>query len=83
MTYPDATPEQIDSFQQHGFLIVGNAIAQHDLDRLESHCDILIREKHTLANDWAWDEKESKENRSFRIVQSSPSLVWKEIAQQP
>ena len=32
-----------------------------------------------LANDWAWDEKETLENRSFKILQSSPSFVWREI----
>jgi len=83
MTYPTATAQQIDFFSEHGYLIVGNAIPQGDLDEIESYCDILLTEKDRLANDWAWDEKESRENRSFRIVQSSPSYVWKDIREQP
>ena len=37
--------------------------------------------KEKLAYDWAWDAKEAKQDRSFRIIQSSPSFVWREIAQ--
>ena len=75
MPYPDATPEQIGFFREHGYLVVGDAIPQADLDQLEGHCDTLIDEKERLANDWAWDAKESRDQRSFRIVQSSPALV--------
>jgi phytanoyl-CoA hydroxylase len=82
MPYPDATPEQIGFFREHGYLVVGDAIPQADLDQLEGHCDTLIDEKERLANDWAWDAKESRDKRSFRIVQSSPALVWKDIAGQ-
>lgn len=83
MPYPDATAEQIAVFLEHGFVVVRDAIPQADLDEIERHCDLLIDQKETLANDWAWDENESRENRSFRIVQSSPTKVWKEIAGQP
>ena len=82
MPYPDATPEQIGFFREHGYLVVGDAIPQADLDQLEGHCDTLIDEKERLANDWAWDAKESRDKRSFRIVQSSPALVWKDIGEQ-
>jgi ectoine hydroxylase-related dioxygenase (phytanoyl-CoA dioxygenase family) len=82
MNYAAATPEQIQFFREHGYLVVRDAIAQADLNRLESCCDILLAQKDQLANDWAWDEKESRENRSFRIVQSSPSLIWKDIHEQ-
>lgn len=82
MHYPDATPEQIGFFREHGYLVVGDAIPQADLDQLEGHCDTLIRDKERLANDWAWDAKESRDKRSFRIVQSSPALVWKDISEQ-
>jgi ectoine hydroxylase-related dioxygenase (phytanoyl-CoA dioxygenase family) len=44
---------------------------------------VLIREKDRLANDWAWSDKEDLKDRSFRIIQSSPSFVWKEIKEQP
>ena len=82
MIYPAARPEQIAFFDEHGWLAVEGAIPAADLDRLEAHCDAILDHKETLANDWAWDEKETLENRSFRIVQSSPSFVWKDIADQ-
>src|SRR5262252_2059066 len=58
-------------------------IPQADLDELERHCDQLLSEKERLAFDWAWDVREDRDKRSFRIVQSSPSIVWKDIADQP
>jgi phytanoyl-CoA hydroxylase len=79
MPYPKATDEQIAFFREHGWLVVENVVPDEDLDELERHCDRILEEKERLANDWAWDEKESKEQRSFRIVQSSPSFVWKDI----
>ena len=83
MNYPRASPEQVDFFNQHGYLVVAGALPQTDLDTLESYCDLLLRDKEKLANDWAWDANEARENRSFRIVQSTPTLVWKDIADQP
>ncbi|NZA24949.1 phytanoyl-CoA dioxygenase family protein [Luteimonas sp. SJ-92] len=81
--YPDAASEQIDFFREHGYLLVRQALPRDALDELEKHCDVLIAQKHELANDWAWSSGESRENRSFRIVQSSPAKVWAEIADQP
>ena len=78
MTYPTATPEQIDFFNKHGWLVVEDAIPQKDLDELESYCDKILEDKQRYAYDWAWDAKESADQRSFRIVQSSPSFVWPE-----
>ena len=80
MSYPVPTADQIAFFDEHGYLVVRDAIPQADLDELETRCERLIEEKDRLANDWAWDAKESLENRSFRIIQSSPSFVWREIA---
>ncbi len=82
MHFPDATPEQIDFFRQHGWLVVKDAIPQADLDELEAQCEVLIAKKDKLANDWAWSDKEDLKDRSFRIIQSSPSFVWKEIKEQ-
>lgn len=79
MTYPKPSQDQIQFYGDHGYLVVENAIPNADLDELERHCERILREKERLANDWAWDEKESREQRSFRIIQSSPSFVWKEI----
>ena len=82
MPFPDASPEQIAFFREHGWLVVKDAIPQADLDELEAQCEVLIREKDKLANDWAWSDKEDVKDRSFRIIQSSPSFVWKEIKEQ-
>jgi phytanoyl-CoA hydroxylase len=81
MSYPDAAPEQIAFFGEHGWLVVKDAIPQADLDELERRSERLITEKERFANDWAWDVKESKEQRSFKIIQSSPSFIWREIAE--
>ena len=79
MFYPSATEDQIAWFREHGWLVVNDAMPALDLDELEEHCERLLLEKERFANDWAWDAKEKREERSFRIVQSSPSFVWKEI----
>lgn len=83
MSFPEPTQAHLDFFNEHGWIVVEDAIPQADLDELERHCDMVLSEKEKLAFDWAWDVTEDKENRSFRIVQSSPSLVWKDIAEQP
>jgi phytanoyl-CoA hydroxylase len=82
MPYPTPTQQHLDFFNKHGWIVVDDAIPQGDLDALESRCERLIEEKERLAYDWAWDAKEKKEDRSFRIIQSSPSLVWPDIAEQ-
>ncbi|MGH6993148.1 MAG: phytanoyl-CoA dioxygenase family protein, partial [Caulobacteraceae bacterium] len=64
-------------------LVVREAIPAPDLDEIEAHCEVLIREKERYANDWAWSDKEDLEDRSFKIIQSSPSFVWREIADRP
>ncbi len=83
MSYPAATADQVASFREHGWLVVQDAIPQADLDELERQCDVILKEKDRLANDWAWSKGEALADRSFRIVQSSPSFVWKEIRDQP
>ena len=82
MTYPKATPEDLDFFRRHGWIVVQDAIPQGDLDEIERGCERLITEKESLAYDWAWDAKETKAQRSFRIVQGTPAHVWPEIADQ-
>jgi phytanoyl-CoA hydroxylase len=59
--------------------VVEDAIPPADLDEIERHCDMILADKDKLAFDWAWDAKETREERSFRIVQSSPSFVWKDV----
>lgn len=83
MTYPAPTREQVAFFDRHGWLVVEDAIDQADLDMLEGRCERIIQEKEKLAYDWAWDAREKREERSFRIIQSSPTRIWPEIAEQP
>jgi phytanoyl-CoA hydroxylase len=83
MTFPSASAAQIDFFREHGWLVVQDAIPQEALDELEAHCDLLLADTSRYAFDWAWDANESRDARSFRIVQSSPSFVWSTIAEQP
>ena len=45
MPYPTASPEQIDFFNKHGWLVVEDAIPQQDLDELEHYCDLILKEK--------------------------------------
>ena len=77
MPYPTASPAQTAFFDEHGWLVVEDAIPQADLDELERYCDLILEKKEEIAFDWAWDAKEDRDKRSFRIVQSSPSFVWK------
>jgi phytanoyl-CoA hydroxylase len=79
MTYPEASPDHVAFFREHGWLVVEDAIPADDLDELEGHLDELILQKEKLAFDWAWDASEEREQRSFRIVQSAPELVWPEV----
>jgi hypothetical protein len=83
MAYPRATQDQIKFYREHGYLMVTDAIPQSDLDEIDRYCDRIMDDKQKYANDWAWDDKEALQNRSFRIVQSSPSFVWKDIATAP
>ena len=82
MPFPTPTQDHIDFFNKHGWIVIKNAIPQADLDLLEGKCNRIIDEKERLAFDWAWSEDESKEERTFKIVQGSPTLVWPEIAEQ-
>jgi len=83
MAFPDPTADQLAFFALHGWLVIENAIPDSVLDELDRHCESVIAQKEALAKDWAWDANETRENRSFRIVQSSPSFVWPDIAAQP
>lgn len=81
--YPAATAEQIAFFAKHGWLVVEDAIPDAMLDEIEQRCERIIDEKEDLANDWAWSADEAEDKKSFRIIQSSPSFVWKDIAEAP
>lgn len=78
MPYPKASAEQIDSYREHGFLVVEDAIDPDDLSELLERCQTIIDNKETMAFDWAWDKSKSKDERDFKILQSSPTLIWPE-----
>lgn len=80
MAYPKPTHAQVEFFQTHGWLVVQNAIPARDLDRLETECDQVLRDKDHLAADWAWDAGEELDKRSFRIVQAFLGWVRPEVA---
>jgi ectoine hydroxylase-related dioxygenase (phytanoyl-CoA dioxygenase family) len=77
MPYPKATSEQIETYWRDGYLVVRDAIDPKDLDRLQAICDRLLEQKEKVAFDWAWNASEDKEHRTFKIVQTSPSLFSK------
>jgi len=83
VSYPAATPEQIRFFEDHGWLVVEDAIPSADLDRLSAICDEVLRDKEKFAADWAWDAREAREARSFRIVQIFLGFVRPEVADLP
>ena len=76
MIYPKPTAAQIAFYREHGWLIVEDAIPQADLDAIETRCEQILEDKSRYAMDWAWDQKEERDARSFRIVQGFPSFFW-------
>jgi ectoine hydroxylase-related dioxygenase (phytanoyl-CoA dioxygenase family) len=79
VSYPAATGDDIQFFQEHGWIIVRGAIDPKDLDVLEARCDEIMRRKDKLAFDWAWQKDERREERDFKILQSSPTHIFPEI----
>ena len=78
MAYPVATNDHIRHFADHGFVIVDDAIDPADLADLELACTEIIEHKEQMAFDWAWSADEARDERSFRILQASPTMVWPE-----
>jgi phytanoyl-CoA hydroxylase len=75
----EATADQIAFFREHGWIVVEDAIAPAEIVEVAERMDVILRKKHKLAYDWAWEKGKSKDEREFKIVQGSPSLVWPEI----
>src|SRR5437660_1479599 len=73
MTYPKATKNDVEFFNEHGYIVVRDAIDPADMTELEKFCQRIIEDKEIMAFDWAWDSDKSKDEREFRILQSSPS----------
>jgi hypothetical protein len=80
VSYPDCSERDVGSFQQHGFLVVEDAIDPGDLEEVGRRCQPILDHKEKLAFDWAWEKGTTREARAFKIVQGSPTLVWREIA---
>jgi len=80
VAYPLATPAEISCFREHGYLVVTDAVELADLDELEARCAKILEHKDRYAFDWAWKKGVPREQRTFRIVQGSPTLAWPGIA---
>ncbi|HKI73549.1 MAG TPA: phytanoyl-CoA dioxygenase family protein [Pseudomonadales bacterium] len=81
MAYPQATPENIAFFREHGWIVIENAIDPNDLEALIGKCQEILQNKESMAFDWAWEKGTPKDARAFRIVQSSPTRLWPELGQ--
>jgi len=80
MPYPVAQAAEIERFRIDGFLVVRGAIDPAGLGPLEAAAKRILSNKERLAFDWAWDADRPREQRRFRIVQSSPSLIGVDLS---
>ena len=76
MPYPEATADQIDFFQAHGWIVVEDAIDPRDVQVLRERCQEIIERRDEVAFDWAWEKGTDRDKREFKILQSSPTLIW-------
>ncbi len=74
-TYRAATAEDIDFYRTHGYIVVRDVIDPDELVALGARCDEIIERKDELAFDWAWEKGKSRDEREFKILQSSPTLL--------
>ncbi len=81
MPYPTATDADIAFFAEHGWIAVADAVDPADLQLLEERCQIIIDKKESMAFDWAWEQGQARDQRDFKILQSSPSLFWDDFEQ--
>jgi phytanoyl-CoA hydroxylase len=81
MSHPICGEHHVAFFGEHGFLVVEDAIDPRELEEVTRRCQPILDHKEKLAFDWAWEKGTSREARPFRILQGSPTMVWKEIAQ--
>ena len=82
VTWPAADAEQIERFRRDGFLVVHGAIDPAQLGPLVEATDRILANKERVAFDWAWDAGTPREQRRFRIVQSSPSLIGVDLSRE-
>ncbi len=79
MPYPEATQDDIGFFAEHGWIVVHDAIDPADIEGLTARCEEIIERRDKMAFDWAWEKGEEKADRPFRILQSSPTMIWPEF----
>ena len=53
MRYPQAEDGDVEFFQEHGWLVVSDAIDPAELSELGERCEVILQKKHKLAFDWA------------------------------
>jgi phytanoyl-CoA hydroxylase len=77
MPYPTShRGEHPSSSEEHGWIVVEDAIDPGDLTELEEKCNEILENKETMAFDWAWEKGTPREAREFKIVQSGPTRFW-------
>ena len=55
MPYPAATESDIAFFEEHGWIVVDDAIDPQTSVALERRCDEIIDQQGEMAFDWAWE----------------------------
>ena len=81
MAHPAASPDQIESFREHGFLVVRDAVDPAELAELGARCQRILDDPHRYAFDWAWKKGATREERAYTFVQGSPTRAWPAIAE--
>src|SRR5437879_3175392 len=79
MAYPEASLEDVRFFKDHGWIVVRDAVDPDDIQVLKERCLEIIERRDEVAFDWAWDKGTDKGERQFRILQSSPTMIWPEF----
>jgi len=79
VSYPECTDLHVRFFREHGYLVVADVVPDADLEDARARCQPILDHKEKLAFDWAWEKGTDREARRFRIVQGSPSHVWKDV----
>ncbi len=80
MRYREASEGDVEFFQEHGWLVVEDAIEPDELAEAGARLDKILAKRHKLAFDWAWEKGKSREEREFKIVQGSPTMAWPAIS---
>ena len=60
-------------------IVVDDAVDPADLAHLEDRCNTILDKRDTLAFDRAWEKGTERDQRDFRILQSSPTIFFPEL----